>query len=74
VTDDDMPPPERPRPTRQHGQQEHLREDVGRAEGPVQGAASAEHLKEDTGQLDQTEHVEDDKGLIDKNKDKPKGS
>jgi hypothetical protein len=51
-----------------------LREDVGRAEGPVQGAASAEHLQEDTGQLDQTEHVEDDKGLIDKNKDKPKGS
>jgi hypothetical protein len=74
VTEGDMPPPERPKPRRQEGEQEHLREDAGMTnEGLGPGVEPEEHLKEDAGQ-DQAERKEDDKGLIDKAKDKLKGS
>jgi len=74
VTEGDMPPPERPKPRRQEGEQEHLREDAGTTQGGLgPGVESAEHLKEDAGR-DQTELNEEDKSLIDKAKEKLAGS
>ncbi len=74
VTEGDMPPSERPKPRRQEGEQAHLREDAGTTnEGLGPGVEPAENLKEDAGR-DQAERKEDDKGLIDKAKDKLKGS
>jgi hypothetical protein len=74
VTEADMPPPERPRPRRQEGEQEHLREDAGLTnEGLGPGVEPAEHLKEDAGQ-DEAGRKESDKSLIDKAKDRLKGS
>jgi hypothetical protein len=74
VTEADMPPPERPKPRRQEGEQEHLREDAGMTqEGLGSGEEPAEHLREDAGQ-DQAKRKEDDKSLIDRAKDKLKGS
>jgi hypothetical protein len=71
VTEADMPPPERPKPRRQEGEQEHLREDAGMTqEGLVSGQEPAEHLQEDAGR---SEREEDDKGLIEKAKDKLTG-
>jgi hypothetical protein len=65
VTEGDMPPPERPRPRRQEGEQEHLREDAGMTnEGLEPGVEPAE----------QAERKEGDESLIDKAKDKLKGS
>jgi hypothetical protein len=65
VTERDMPPPERPGPRRQEGEQEHLREDAGMTnEGLGPGVEPAE----------QAEQREDDKSLIDKVKDKLQGS
>jgi hypothetical protein len=73
VTEGDMPPPERPKPRRQEGEQDHLREDAGTTKGGLEpGVEPAEHLKEDAGR-DQAERKEDE-GLIDKAKDKLKGS
>ncbi len=72
MTEADMPPPERPKPRRQEGEQEHLREDAGMTqEGLGSGQEPAEHLQEDAGE---SERKENDKGLIDKAKDKLKGS
>jgi len=69
-----MPPPERPKPRRQEGEQEHLREDAGTTQGGLgPGVVSAEHLKEGAGR-DQTEPNEEDKSLIDKAKEKLAGS
>jgi hypothetical protein len=66
VTEGDMPPPERPRPRRQEGEQEHLREDAGMTnEGVGPGVEPAEQAER---------REEDDKNLIDKAKDKLKGS
>jgi hypothetical protein len=74
VTEGDMPPPEKPKPRRQEGEQEHLREDAGTTRGGLRpGVGPAEHLKEDATQ-DQVEPKEEDKSLIDKAKDKLKGS
>jgi hypothetical protein len=74
VTEGDMPPPERPKPRRQEGEQEHLREDAGTTQGGLRpGVESAEHLKEDAGR-DQMEPNEEDKSLIDKAKEKLAGS
>jgi hypothetical protein len=74
MTEGDMPPPERPKPRRQEGEQEHLREDAGTTQGGLgPGVEPSDHLKEDAGR-DQAERKEDDKGLIDKAKDKLKGS
>jgi hypothetical protein len=74
VTEADMPPLERPKPRRQEGEQDHLREDAGMTQGGLgPGVEPAEHLKEDAGQ-DRAEHKEDDKSLIDKAKDKLKSS
>ncbi len=73
VTEGDMPPPERPKPRRQEGEQDHLREDAGTTKGGLgSGVEPAEHLKEDAGR-DQAEHKEDE-SLIDKARDKLKGS
>ena len=74
VTEGDMPPPERPKPRRQEGEQEHLREDAGTTQGGMApGVEPAEHLKEDEGQ-DQAGRSEEDRSLIDKAKDRLKGS
>ncbi len=62
---------ERPRPRRQEGEQEHLRQDGGISqEGLGAGQEPAEHLQEDTGG---SERKEDDKGLVDKARDKLTG-
>ena len=63
-----MPPPERPKPGRQEGEQEHLREDAGMTSEGL-GGEPAEHPGEDAGQ-DRAERKEDDKGLIDKARDR----
>jgi hypothetical protein len=69
-----MPPPEKPKPRRQEGEQEHLREDAGTTRGGLgPGVEPAEHLKEDATQ-EQAQPREEGKGLIDKAKDKLKGS
>jgi hypothetical protein len=73
VTEADMPPPERPKPRRQEGEQEHLREDAGTTQGGLEPGVEPEHLEEDAG-TDQAERKEGDKGLIDKAKDRLKGS
>jgi hypothetical protein len=73
VTEGDMPPPERPKPRRQEGEQDHLREDAVTTKGGLgPGVEPAEHLREDTGR-EQAKRKED-KSLIDKAKDKLKGS
>lgn len=74
MTEGSMPPVERPKPRRQEGEQEHLREDAGMTqEGLVAGQEPAEHLREDAGQPDQAEREDDDKGFLDKAKDKLTG-
>jgi hypothetical protein len=73
VTEADMPPPERPKPRRQEGEQEHLREDAGTTQGGLGPGVEPEHPEEGAG-TDQAERREGDKGLIDKAKDKLKGS
>ena len=46
-----MPPPERPGPRRQEGEQDHLREDAGMTqEGLASGQEPPEHLQEDAGE------------------------
>ncbi len=60
MTEGSMPPAERPQTNRQEGEQEHLREDAGLAEGSVADDEQKGHLQED-------------KGLIDKAKDKLQG-
>ena len=68
MTEGSMPPAERPRTNRQEGEQDHLREDAGLAEGSLADDEPTEHLREDTGQAQQ-----EDKGLVDKAKDKLQG-
>ena len=72
MTEGSMPPVERPKRSRREGEQEHLREDGGLARGSMAGAEPTEHLQEDTG-LAEDRATEEDKGLIDKAKDKLKG-
>jgi len=72
MTEGSMPPAERPKRSRREGEQEHLREDAGLAEGSLAGDEPAEHLREDTGQVG-GQAKQEDKGLIDKAKDKLKG-
>ena len=75
MTEGSMPPVERPKPGRQEGEQEHPREDAGMAkEGLVHGAEPGEHLQGDAGQLDQADRKDDDKTLINKAREKLKGS
>ncbi len=69
MTEADMPPPERPKRTRRYGEQEHLREDAGMEE-PRGGTEQEEHLREDAGR---SERREEDKGQIEKAKDKLTG-
>jgi hypothetical protein len=73
VTEADMPPPERPKPRHQEGEQEHLREDAGLADGPGEGAEPAEHLREDAGQQASRREQVKDKGLLEKVKDRLMG-
>ncbi len=69
-----MPPVERPGSRRQEGEQDHLREDAGMTqEGLAEGKEPAQHLQEDVGQPDRAGNKDDDKGLIDKAKDKLEG-
>ena len=70
MTEESMPPVERPKPRRQEGEQEHLREeDTGMTqEGLGSGQEPAEQV--DTRE---SERKEDDKGLIDKARDKLTG-
>ena len=72
MTEGSMPPAERPRTNRQEGEQEHLREDAGLAEGSLAGDEPTEHLREDAGGMGDDAEQED-KGLIDRAKDKLKG-
>ena len=69
MTEASMPPAERPKTNRQEGEQDHLREDAGLAEGSLAGDEPTEHLQEDTGEAQQ----EEDKGLLDKARDKLQG-
>ena len=69
MTEASMPPAERPKTNRQEGEQDHLREDAGLAEGSLAGDEPTEHLQEDTGEVQQ----EEDKGLLDKARDKLQG-
>ncbi len=74
MTEGSMPPVERPGSRRQEGEQDHLREDAGvTQEGLVEGQEPAQPLREDAGQLDQAERKDDDKGLLDKARDKLTG-
>jgi hypothetical protein len=67
MTKGSMPPVERPKPRRQQGEQEHLREDAGMAqEGLGAGQEPVEHLQENAGE---SERKADDKSLIDKARD-----
>jgi hypothetical protein len=65
MTEGSMPPAERPKTNRQEGEQEHLREDAGLAEGSLAG-------DEPTGQVG-GQAEQEDKGLIDEVKDKLQG-
>ncbi len=69
MTEGDMPPPERPKPRRQEGEQEHLREDAGTTQGGLGPGVD----KEDAGR-GQTERKVENKSLIDKAKEKLSGS
>jgi len=74
VTEGSMPPVERAGSRRQEGEQDHLREDAGvTQEGLIEGQEPAQPLQEDVGQPDQAERKDDDKGLLDKAKDKLTG-
>ena len=73
MTEGSMPPAERPKPNRQEGEQDHLREDAGLAEGSLASDESTEqHLREDTGQAG-GQAQQEDKGLLDKARDKLQG-
>jgi hypothetical protein len=68
MTEGSMPPAERPKSNRQEGEQDHLREDAGLAEGSLAGDEPREHLHEDTGHAG-GQAEQEDKGLLDKAKD-----
>ncbi len=72
MTEGSMPPAERPTTNRQEGEQEHLREDAGLAEGSLAGDEPKEHPQEDAGQAG-GQAEQEDKGLIDKAKDRLQG-
>ena len=72
MTEGSMPPAERPTTNRQEGEQGHLREDAGLAEGSLADDKPAEHLREDTGQAE-GQGEQEDRGLIDKAKDRLQG-
>ena len=67
-----MPPAERPGTNRQEGEQEHLREDAGLAEGSLAGDEPTQHPREDTEQVG-GQAGRDDGGFIDKAKDRLQG-
>ena len=67
-----MPPAERPKANRQEGEQGHLREDAGLAEGSLASDEPAEHLRQDTGQSG-GQAEQEDKGLIDRAEDELRG-
>ncbi len=67
-----MPPPERPKPRRQEGEQEHLREDAGMTKEGL-GGEPAENPGEDVGQ-DRAERKEGVKSIVDRARNKLTGS
>ena len=72
MTEGSMPPAERPKTNRQEGEQDHLREDAGLAEGSLAGDEPTEHLHEDMGQAG-GQAQQEDKGLQYKTKDTLQG-
>jgi hypothetical protein len=73
MTEGSMPPAERPKTNRQEGEQDHLRGDAGLAEGSLAGDGPTGHLhEEDTGHAG-GQAEQEDKGLLDKAKDKLRG-
>ena len=74
MTEESMPPVEKPGARRQEGEQDHLREDAGMTrEGLVEGQEPAQPMRADAGQPDQVERDDDDRSLLDKAKDKLTG-
>ena len=72
MTEESMPPVERPGSKRQEGEQDHLGEDAGvTKEGLIDGQEPAQPMREDAGQpADKVERKDDDRGHLDKAKDK----
>ena len=71
MTEGSMPPVERPGSRRQEGEQDHLGEDAGvTQEGLIEGQEPAQPMREDAGQPDKVERKDDDRGHLDKAKDK----
>ena len=68
MSEGSMPPAERPTKSGGEGEQEHLREDAGMTHEAATGEEPAEHLRKDAGRPEPQE----DKGLIDKAKDRLK--
>ena len=74
MTEGSMPPVERPGSRRQEGEQDHLREDAGMTrEGLAEGKEPAQHLQKDVGEPDRSEREDDERGLLDKARDKLTG-
>ncbi len=72
MTEGSMPPAERPKSNRQEGEQDHLREDAGLAEGSLADDGPTGHLNEDAGHAG-GQAEQEDKGLLDKAKDTLQG-
>lgn len=72
MTEGSMPPAERPKTNRQEGEQDHLREDAGLAEGSLAGDEPTEHVHEDTGHAG-GQAEQEDKGPLHKAKEKLQG-
>ena len=72
MTEGSMPPAERPKTNRQEGEQGHLQEDAGLAEGSLADDEPTEHLREDSGQVG-GQAEQEDKSLIEKAKEKLQG-
>ena len=72
MTEGSMPPAERPTTNRQEGEQDHLQEDAGLAEGSLADDEPKERLREDPGGAG-GQAQQEDKGLLDKAKDKLQG-
>jgi len=70
MTERDMPPPEKPEPRRQEGEQGHMTEDTGTTQEGLGPGVEPEYVDEDAG----AERKAEDKSLIDKAKDKLTGS
>ena len=73
MTEEGMPPSDKPTRGSPRDQREHLESDAGRTQVLGQGAEPAEHLHEEAGRSARSERGKEDKGLIEKAKDKLTG-